>query len=138
MLVRGKFIVAAMAFSLLGLAGCSDLPSGPREAHGGSMRDTDPPAALSVYIDGTSEINYPTYYLYAAFASGGTGTYSYQWQSHVANGSVWSNVGTNSSTYDRYVGPNSLSFVLRVIVTSGGTSVISPEFSVQNCGSNGC
>jgi hypothetical protein len=125
-----------MAVSLLGVAGCSDLPSEPQVAHGGSVRDTDP--ALSVYIAGTSEITYPTWYLYAAYPSGGNGTYSYQWQSRIANGSVWSNVGTNSSTYDRYVGANSLSFVLRVIVTSNGVSVVSPEFAVQNCGSSGC
>ena len=56
----------------------------------------------------------------------------------IENGSVWSNVGTNSSTYDRCVGTNSLSFVLRVIVTSGRTGVVSPEFHVQVCGSNGC
>jgi hypothetical protein len=139
----------AVALSVLGVVGCSDIPSAPdapaRMVASSSRQPVRTPpdgattqTALSAYIDGTSDIYYPTYYTWAALASGGTGTYSYQWQHRIATSSTWYNVGTNSWTYEKYVGSNSVPFVLRVIVTSGSESVTSAEFLVRNCQHTDC
>ena len=54
----------------------------------------------------------------SASASGGTGTCSYQWQQSASSAGPWSNVGTNSSTYN--TGALSSSFFYRVIRSCSG------------------
>jgi subtilisin family serine protease len=86
------------------------------------------PSPVSAYISGPDYI-YAGTHSWQAVASGGNGTYSYQWQSSL-NGSTWSNVGTNSATYTRSVGLRAGSFYLRVTVTSNGVSYTTPAFFV--------
>ena len=76
---------------------------------------------------------------WTASASGGNGTYSYQWQYRPETSATWTNVGTNSASYSRSVGSRSPSFYLRVIVTSGSSTGTSAEYYVyvereQMCG----
>jgi aqualysin 1 len=72
----------------------------------------------------TANITGPTYAFtrgtrtWYANASGGSGTYTYQWQYRVSGG-TWTNVGTASS-YSRYIGYGDYTFELQVIVTSNG------------------
>jgi subtilisin family serine protease len=101
------------------------------------------PGSVSASISGDDYLyGAATGYWYAS-ASGGDGTYSYQWQYRAAGSTSWTNVGTNSSSYSRYVGNFAPSFYLRVIVTSGGASVTSSEFFVYHeredtsCGDGG-
>jgi hypothetical protein len=147
--MRNRRIFWVVALSCLGVVGCSDIPSAPVAPAGMVAGESHQPlrtppggvttsSTLSAYIDGTSDIYYPTYYTWAALASGGTGTYSYQWQHRVATSSTWYNVGTNSWTYEKYVGTNYVPFVLRVIVTSGSYSFTSAEFLVRNCQAVDC
>jgi subtilisin family serine protease len=100
------------------------------------------PGSVAASISGDDYLYGATSGYWAATASGGDGTYSYQWQYRSASSSTWSNVGTNSSSYSRFVGGLAPSFYLRVIVTSGGASVTSSEFFVyhereETCGSGG-
>ena len=100
---------------------------------------TPPPSTLSAYIDGPSEIYAAGTHSWSAYASGGNGSYTYQWQYSVTG--TWTNVGTNSPTYSRFVSGTAPSFSLRVIVTSGGVSYTSPEFWVYKepmCGKYAC
>jgi subtilisin family serine protease len=97
---------------------------------GGSTPPPPPPSNLSVYITGPDWVYGGTTYTWQANVSGGDGTYSYQWQYLPEGGSTWSNVGSNSSTYSRFVGRYASSFYLRVIVTSGGASATSSAFYV--------
>jgi subtilisin family serine protease len=88
------------------------------------------PTPLSAYITGPDYIYGAGSYTWNAVASGGNGTYSYQWQYRAGSSSTWSNVGTNSASYTRSVGTYATSFSLRVVVTSNGGSVTSPEYYV--------
>lgn len=90
----------------------------------------DPTPGLSVSISGPTSIYSAGTYTWQASATGGNGTYTYQWQYLPETGTTWSNVGTNSSSYSRSVGAYAGSFYLRVIVTSGGASVTSSEYYV--------
>jgi subtilisin family serine protease len=96
----------------------------------GSSSPPPPPSNLSVYVSGPDWVYGGTTFSWQANPSGGNGTYSYQWQYRPEGGSTWSNVGTNSSTYSRYVGTHATSFYLRVTVTSGGATATSPAFYV--------
>ena len=71
----------------------------------------------TVSIGGASYIDVSGAYTWTAHASGGDGTYSYQWQQS-SNGSTYFNVGTGS-TYTEFEDGNS-TFYLRVNVTSNG------------------
>ncbi|HEV3050052.1 MAG TPA: S8 family peptidase [Longimicrobium sp.] len=97
---------------------------------GGSPPPPPPPSNLSASITGPDWVYGGTTFSWQANASGGDGTYTYQWQYRAETSSTWSNVGSNSSTYSRFVGNYAPSFYLRVTVTSGGVSVTSPEFYV--------
>lgn len=66
---------------------------------------------------------------WAANATGGTGTYTYQWQYRSHLSTTWTNVGNGTATYTRNAPP--ASFYLRVTVTSGGMSATSPEHYVS-------
>jgi subtilisin family serine protease len=82
-------------------------------------------------------------YSWQANATGGNGTYTYQWQYRAETSGTWSNVGT-SATYSRFVGNYAPAFYLRVTVTSGGASFTSPEYYVYKeppepmCGKYAC
>jgi subtilisin family serine protease len=101
------------------------------------------PGNLTASVSGDDWLyGYSTGY-WTANVSGGNGTYSYQWQYRAETSSTWTNVGTNSSSYTRSVGPYAPSFYLRVIVTSGSASVTSSAFYVyhereQMCGDRFC
>jgi subtilisin family serine protease len=98
----------------------------------------------SVYITGPDYLWSASTYSWQANASGGDGTYSYQWQYRAETSSTWTNVGSNSATYSRFVGNYAPSFYLRVIVTSGGVQGTSSEFYVykrpyySSCGTYRC
>ncbi len=146
--MRSKLLVSALSFSLA-LAACSETPSAPevaaRQTQSGPMvtrvgkpiPEQSIMDALSVSIYGDSEVS-TGYNTWNAVASGGDGTYSYQWQfrpadyEHLHNANRWYNVGSNSSSYEGYVVSEASSFELRVIVTSGGQSVTSDSFWVYH------
>jgi subtilisin family serine protease len=98
-----------------------------------SGTDTSPPPApstLYAHISGPNGLYVMSgTFTWNAHATGGTGSYSYQWQHRLEYGS-WTNVGTNSASYTRFVGKANGSFYLRVKVTSGGYTFTSPEFFV--------
>ncbi len=144
MLMRKQSVFLAIALSFFGVVGCSDIPSAPDAPSRVVASSSKQPvrtlpgsvttsSTLSAYVDGSHEIDFSGYHMWGAVASGGTGTYSYQWQHRVTTSGTWNNVGTNSHAYERYVGPNSVPFYLRVIVTSGSYSFTSAQFLVRNC-----
>jgi subtilisin family serine protease len=91
---------------------------------------TTPNPTLSASITGPDYIYSAGSYTWYANASGGNGTYSYQWQYRASSAGTWTNVGTGSSSYTRSF-TRSASPQLRVIVTSGGASVTSDVFYVS-------
>jgi len=62
-----------------------------------------------------------------ANVTGAPGAVSYQWQYKTASGTTWSNVGTNSASYSR-MAPLKASFYVRVVVTSGASSVSDDQY----------
>ena len=84
----------------------------------------------SVYITGPDYVWGGASFSWQANASGGNGTYSYQWQYRAETSGTWTNVGSNSATYTRFVGNYAPSFYLRVTVTSNGASATSSQFYV--------
>lgn len=91
---------------------------------------TNPPPMTATITGDDWLYGISTGYWYAN-VTGGNGSYSYQWQ-YSTNNSTWSNVGTNSPNYSRSVSNYAPSFYLRVIVTSGGSSVTSASFYVYH------
>ena len=88
-----------------------------------TVSDTHSVAIVSLpdaNITGTSSITTAGTYTWQANASGGNGTYTYNWEYRVGT-SAWTSVGTASS-YSRAVSPGNASFELRVTVTSNGSS----------------
>ncbi|WP_420130085.1 S8 family peptidase [Longimicrobium sp.] len=96
------------------------------------------PGTLAATITGSSSVYVlgSRTYLWSASATGGTGTYAYQWHYRLATNPVWTAVGTNSSVYSRSVAYVDDPFYLRVTVTSGG-SVIDDHY-VYVDGDPGC
>ncbi|HEX2209868.1 MAG TPA: S8 family serine peptidase [Longimicrobium sp.] len=100
--------------------------------------DVNIPTGLSANITGPTYAYNGDYLTFYANASGGTGSYTYQWQYRTASGTTWSNVGTGSS-YSRTAPLRS--FYLRVTVTSGGVTATDEHYVkveyIDQCGSNG-
>ena len=93
-------------------------------------------SALAVTISGPFLIYQGQSGTWTANPTGGTGTYTYQWQ-YSLNGSTWTNAVTTKS----YTRSGFGTFYLRVIVTSGGTSVTSAVREVwvePMCGDYAC
>ena len=94
-----------------------------------------PPAGLAVTITGPDYTYNGEYHTWYANPTGGTGSYTYQWQFRREGNTTWSNVGTGSS-YTRVtpIGP----FYLRVIVTSGGATASDDHYVyveyMEQCG----
>jgi subtilisin family serine protease len=97
--------------------------------------DVNIPTGLSVVITGTSYTYNGQYHTWYANPTGGTGSYTYQWQYRRASSTTWTNVGTGSS-YSRTtpIGP----FYLRVVVTSGGVTATDEHYVeveyLEQCG----
>jgi subtilisin family serine protease len=93
---------------------------------------------LGVTISGPDwAMNGETLTWYAS-ATGGTGSYTYQWQFRNETSTTWTNVGTNSPSYTRTTGLRS--FYLRVTVTSGTATATDEHYvyvEYDECGSNG-
>ncbi|HEY0037514.1 MAG TPA: S8 family peptidase [Longimicrobium sp.] len=98
---------------------------------GGTVTPPPPPSGLSASISGDDNLYGITTGYWYATASGGS-SYTYQWQYRPQTSGTWTNVGTNSASYSRNVANMAPSFYLRVIVTSGGSSVTSPEWYVYH------
>jgi hypothetical protein len=81
---------------------------------------------LSVSITGPGLIYSGKSGTWTANPSGGTGTYTYQWQYRNEGSTTWVNGATTKSYTRTAYG----TFYLRVIVTSGGVSVTSAEREV--------
>lgn len=98
-------------------------------------------ANLAVTTSGDNFIDTPGIYTWNALATGGNGSYTYQWQQSTDNGAHWFNVGTNSTSYSENIQSNG-NFQLQVVVTSDGLSMASPTdfVTVQlgGCGPAGC
>ncbi|HEU4457051.1 MAG TPA: hypothetical protein VFR81_28540, partial [Longimicrobium sp.] len=75
------------------------------------------PTPLTVLVTGPDYMIGGESGTWQAAVSGGTGSYTYQWQYKTASGTTWTNVGT-ASTYTRNA-PLKASFYVRVTVTSG-------------------
>ncbi|MCP4121246.1 MAG: hypothetical protein GY751_05795, partial [Bacteroidetes bacterium] len=86
------------------------------------------PAQPSVSISGAATICVGGNRTLTATASGGTGC-SYQWQRATSTGGPWSNVGTNSSSYN--TGSLSSTFVYRVKRNCTGASCGDPISNTQ-------
>jgi subtilisin family serine protease len=97
----------------------------------GTVTPPPPPSGLSASISGDDNLYGITTGYWYATASGGS-SYTYQWQYRPQTSGTWTNVGTNSASYSRNVANMAPSFYLRVIVTSGGSSVTSPEWYVYH------
>ncbi|MGH7649704.1 MAG: S8 family peptidase [Gemmatimonadaceae bacterium] len=98
-------------------------------------------ANLAVTTSGDNFIDTPGIYNWSAHATGGNGSYLFQWQQSTDNGAHWFNVGTNNATYSENIQSNG-NFQLHVIVTSDGLSITSQTnfVTVQlgGCGPAGC
>jgi hypothetical protein len=132
---RIKKVAVSPVFALLLLiaGACSDLPVTP-SASATASGTTPLATALSAYITGPTQVAAGGIYTWYANPSGGNGIYAYKWQYQVAGGYGWTDVGTGAS-YTRGVAFNAVTFHLRLVVTSEGTSV-TPTIQVTVTG--GC
>ena len=90
-----------------------------------------PPPTASVYISGPNGLYLTSgTFSWNANVTGGTAPYTYQWKLRNEGSTSWNNVGTNSATYTRTVGKATPSFYLRVVVTTGGVTITSPDLYV--------
>jgi subtilisin family serine protease len=96
------------------------------------------PTGLTANITGPTYAYTGEYLTFYANPSGGTGSYTYQWQFRREGNTTWTNVGTASS-YSRTAPLTS--FYVRVTVTSGGVTATDEHYVyveyVDQCGSNG-
>jgi hypothetical protein len=119
---QAKRALAFAALLLSGLAAaCGDLPVVPTQAEaGGAARLFSAP---SVTISGLDYVVTGTSYTWHANASGGNGTYTYQWEERNTGSwfQLWTPAGTGSSL-TRYFGFSETDLELRVTVTSAGSS----------------
>jgi subtilisin family serine protease len=80
-----------------------------------------PPPPLSAYISGPSQVTQKGTYTFEAFPSGGSGSYSYQWQiTWVQSG--YSYAAGTQKTQSLVIAPYDGEVVLTVTVTSGSES----------------
>jgi hypothetical protein len=79
--------------------------------------DVIPPVIAN--ISGTTSITAAGTYTWSSNATGGSGTYAYQWEYRTQGSSTWTTVGTAAS-YSRTVATSNADFELRVTVTSAG------------------
>lgn len=95
------------------------------------------PSDADVIIIGPSSPEAGEVYTWAAYATGGNGSYTYQWQYRSATSTTWSNVGTGQS-HTRSVGLQP--FYLRVVVTSGSATASDDHYVVaaDPCGGQIC
>lgn len=94
---------------------------------------------VGVYIDGPVYIDATGNYTWSATASGGTGSYSYQWYFSDNGGATW-HLASSSQTQTLYVQTGDPGFSLQVYVTSGSMTS-SAEIGVAvagGCGGLGC
>lgn len=85
---------------------------------------------LNASLDGPNTIWTPGYYQWTITPSGGDGTYSYQWYVDYAWGSQSQPLGTGNMT-QLWVDENTGPFIIRAVVTSGG-STLEPGTMVCN------
>ncbi len=114
---QAKWVFALAA--LLTTAACGDLPVAPTrvEADGAARLFSAP----SVTISGPGYTISGSPYTWYANASGGDGSYTYQWEVQDAGASYWLPGGSGSS-FSRTSGYYDRSFTLRVTVTSARAS----------------
>lgn len=132
---RVKKVAVLPVFALLlSTAGaCSDMPVTPIASPAAS--GTTPLAtALSSYISGPTQVPAEGVHTWYANPSGGNGIYTYKWQYQVAGSYGWTDVGTGAN-YSRRTGPSSVTFHLRLVVTSDATSFTS---TIQVTIAGGC
>lgn len=99
---------------------------------------------LSPSISGPVGLSAPDTYTWTASATGGAGSYTYEWYYRIEHQtptcryqSRWMKVGTGS-TYSRYVGGHDYDFELRLDVTSGGETRSAYHKAYVNFGSPIC
>lgn len=92
------------------------------------------PAPPSVYINGPDYVDTGATYTWEAVASGGDGSYTYQWEFSQDGGISWSWVGS-SQTYSSYISPGQTNFNLRVTVVSRGAGNTAYKYvNTPHCG----
>ncbi len=84
------------------------------------------PAPLAVTITGPTSLGYKQSGTWTANASGGTGSYTYEWRFRYNGTGPWSSVVGTSQTYTRTM--LDTDFELQVKVTSGGQSVYDTHY----------
>ncbi len=97
---------------------------------------------LGVSFSGPTYINTPGTYTWTASASGGSGAYTFRWESRSPSSSTWSQLGTGT-TYTRSIQSGDGPFYLRVTATSGVTATsagVSKTYSqyINACTSSSC
>jgi subtilisin family serine protease len=92
----------------------------------GIVRVTRPGTGPDVVISGPTQLFEGEAGTWYANASGGTGSYTYQWQYRSAASTTWSSVVGTGSSYTRSATVQS--FYLRVTVTSGGATDYDDHF----------
>lgn len=100
----------------------------------GAIAASPPSPPITVYIDGPTYISDPGLYQYEAFASGGNGSYTYQWAIQYPEiGGGWGNLDT-SKTQDLNIGEGDGDIQLRVTVTSAGGTAQAVIFITNSAG----
>lgn len=115
---RMLLAVGVSAFAGIGVAGCADGP-GPMDPAGDrpSFMLMDP---VEVYLTGPTLIEEPDLYTWTAHPSGGTGSYTYDWEIYYEWYGAWAPLGGTQSTRSFSVDETDGSFSIRVTVSSGG------------------
>jgi hypothetical protein len=135
--MRLRTIAAALA--LLTVSACADAPTTP-EAVPSTRRSVA--SAPSVYLTGPSWVTYGTMYTpgppyqWTAHASGGNGTYSYQWHISDVLGRSW-NPGVAGPVFETGFDCRWVNFELTVYVTSGGQTTSASTW-VEGLGDGQC
>lgn len=133
----------AAALGLLVIAACSDVTTSPEGARP-SPGDATPRSQLSalyVSIDGPSWVTYGSlnapgpYYEWTANASGGDGSYTYEWVISDVLGRTW--VAGTGPVFGTSFDCRWVNFILTVNVTSAGQTA-SSEMWVEGLGDGQC
>jgi hypothetical protein len=80
-------------------------------------------------VSGPDSIGIASTYAWDANATGGTGTYGYQWKYKNDGSSTWTSLGTSASQ-SRAIDNSNPTFTIRVIITSGSDTTIHDKWVI--------
>lgn len=93
-------------------------------------------SALGVELDGPFHVDYAGDYTYTAYASGGTGSYTYSWQVYRPQ-TGWTQMAETGSALTIYIGRGEGEAQVSVTVQSGSQTASGFKFTTNGIGCDG-